>query len=161
MEQFLRLVSGIHEADHRRNGRSREAETRATTAWVLGQMLHILHPIMPYITEELWRQFVGGKNMLIAAKWPVLADTLVKKEAQAEITWLIRLISSVRTVRAELNVPAGGKIRLEIKDANTTTQKHLTTHANVIERMARLSGNPVSPNTCRKVPRRRLSTKRH
>ena len=120
-----------------------KAETRATTAWVLGQILHLLHPFMPYITEELWEQFVGSQSMLIGAAWPVLSDSVVKKEAQSEIDWLIRLISSVRTVRAELNVPAGAKIRLEVKDANTTTQKMLETHANVIERMARLSGAPV------------------
>ena len=120
-----------------------KVETRATTAWVLGQMLHVLHPFMPYITEELWTQFIGSKDMLITAAWPVLPEALVKKDAQSEVSWLIRLISAVRTIRAELNVPAAAKIRLEIKDANTVTQKHLVTHAGVIERMARLSGAPV------------------
>lgn len=120
-----------------------KAETRATTAWVLGQMLHILHPFMPYITEELWEQFVGGTSMLMTAGWPSMPDAWVRKEAQNEINWLIRLISAVRTVRAELNVPAGAKIRLEIKDANATTQAMLATHAPVIERMARLSGAPA------------------
>jgi valyl-tRNA synthetase len=105
-------------------------------------MLHLLHPFMPYITEELWAQFVGSEQLLIKAAWPVLPDALVKKEAQSEIHWLIRLISAVRTVRAELNVPAAAKIRLEVKDANATTQKYLTTHADVIERMARLSAHP-------------------
>ena len=120
-----------------------KAETRATTAWVLGQMLHILHPFMPYITEELWTQFIGSKDMLISAKWPVLPDALVKKDAQNEINWLIKTISAVRTVRAELNVPGGAKIRLEVKDANAVTQKRLQTHSDVIEKMMRLSGAPV------------------
>jgi valyl-tRNA synthetase len=120
-----------------------KAETRATTAWVLGQILHVLHPFTPYITEELWTQFVGSEKMLISAAWPVLPDSVVKKEAQEEVSWLIKLISAVRTVRAELNVPAGAKIRLEIKDANAVTQKYLATHGSVIERMARLSSDPV------------------
>ncbi len=120
-----------------------KSETRATTAWVLGQMLHILHPFMPYITEELWTQFIGSQEMLIKSAWPVLPETVVKKDTQTEISWLIRLISAVRTVRAELNVPAGAKIHLEIKDANATTQKWLATHGGVIERMARLLEQPV------------------
>jgi len=127
-----------------------KVETRATTAWVLGQMLHILHPFMPYITEELWTQFVGSKDMLMTAAWPKLADALVKKEAQDEIHWLIKLISSVRTVRAELNVPAAAKIRLEVLGANATTQKHMATHSHVIERMARLSGAPTLTNAVAK-----------
>lgn len=114
-----------------------KAETRATTAWVLAQMLKILHPVMPYVTEELWGQIVGGK-MLISASWP---DTSIptKADAQTEINWLVRVISSLRTLRAELNVPAGAQIRLLVKDAGATTRARLKTHEALITKMARLS----------------------
>jgi len=123
-----------------------KAETRATTAWVLGQMLHFLHPFMPYITEELWEQFTGAETgMLITAAWPTLSDTLIKSEAATEMDWLIRLISSIRTVRAELNVPASAKVPLQIKDAAPATTARLTRHSAIIHRMARLSA--VTPVT--------------
>jgi valyl-tRNA synthetase len=92
-----------------------KAEIRATTAWVLGQMLHILHPFMPYITEELWAQFFVGKSMLIKAPWPELPESLVKKDAQGEIDWLIRFISHVRSTRSEFNIPLASQIELHIK----------------------------------------------
>ncbi|MDX2027535.1 MAG: valine--tRNA ligase [Alphaproteobacteria bacterium] len=115
-----------------------KAETRAATAWVLGQLLHFLHPFTPYITEELWNQFVGGK-MLMTDAWPVLPAALVKKDAEAEIGWLITIISTIRTIRAELNVPAGAKVQLQLKDASVETKARLERHESVITRMARLA----------------------
>ena len=79
-----------------------KTETRATTAWVLGQMLHFLHPFMPFITEELWDQFVGD-GLLMTQKWPVLADKIVV--ATTGINWVKKLIEEIRAVRVELNVP--------------------------------------------------------
>ena len=70
-----------------------KAETRATTAWVLAQMLKFLHPFMPYITEELWEQIVGDGKQLMSAAWPELPDSMLNKAAQDEMNWLIRLIS--------------------------------------------------------------------
>ncbi|MFA4993871.1 MAG: valine--tRNA ligase [Bdellovibrionales bacterium] len=122
-----------------------KAETRATTAWVLGQILHVLHPFMPFITEELWGEFTGSPNMLIAEKWP---DFRVKSESQAardEMNWLVRLISAVRTVRAELNVPAGSQIPLQIKGASKGTLDRLERHSAIVIRLARLSG--IAPET--------------
>ncbi|MGE3623275.1 MAG: valine--tRNA ligase [Bdellovibrionales bacterium] len=116
-----------------------KAETRATTAWVLGQMLHFLHPFMPYITEELWEQFVGG-SLLMTEKWPVLSDRLVDKTAQDEINWVIRMVGTVRTIRAELNVPAGAQVQLQLKDASAASRKRLETHQPIITRLARLAG---------------------
>ena len=79
-----------------------KAETRATTAWVLGQMLHILHPFMPFITEELWGQFVG-EGMLMTDAWPELADKLAGADRHQLV---MQLIEDVRATRVELNVPA-------------------------------------------------------
>ncbi len=113
------------------------AETRATTSWVLAQMLKILHPFMPYITEELWSKIVADGSMLIKASWPV-KDFETSATAQDEMNWVKGLISSVRTVRAELNVPGGAKIDLLIKDANDATKERLATHEAIIKKLTRL-----------------------
>ncbi|MGE4350839.1 MAG: valine--tRNA ligase [Bdellovibrionales bacterium] len=113
-------------------------ETRATTAWVLAQMLKIMHPFMPYITEELWAQIVGDDTMLMTTAWPT-SDIAIDKAAQDEMNWVTRLISSIRNVRAELNVPAGAQIAVKVKDANGTTQDRLATHDALIKKLARVS----------------------
>ncbi|MFX4222351.1 MAG: class I tRNA ligase family protein [Thalassobaculum sp.] len=82
------------------------AETRATTAWALNRALHLLHPIMPYITEELWASFgEEGDQLLVSRPWPALAGDLIDAKASAEMDWVVRLISEVRSIRAEMNVP--------------------------------------------------------
>ena len=113
-------------------------ETRATTAWVLAQMLKILHPFMPYITEELWAKIVGDNTMLMKAEWPT-SSISTDKEAQAEMNWVTRLIGSIRNVRAELNVPAGSQISLLVSGASKTTMQRFTTHDAIIKKLARLS----------------------
>jgi len=118
-------------------------ETRATAAWTLDQILLLLHPFMPFITEELNEHFrFVGDRPLITAKWPVLEglDTL---EAQAEMDWVVRLIVDIRAVRAELNVPPGAQIPCLVQDAAPETLARLERHAGYIHRLARLEG--VSP----------------
>ena len=84
------------------------AETQATTAWVLRQLVHLLHPVMPFITEELWRQLAGeGAGMLIRADWPDLPPDLHDPEAAAEMDWVVAAITAIRAIRTEVNVPAG------------------------------------------------------
>ncbi len=117
-----------------------KAETRACTAWAMGQILHILHPIMPFITEELWAQFTESKTMLIASRWPEIALPKDCEAAQGEMNWLVRLVSSIRAVRAELNVPAGAEIPLQIKGSSALTQARLEKYKTIVLRMARLSG---------------------
>jgi valyl-tRNA synthetase len=114
------------------------AETRVTTACVLGQVLRFLHPFMPYITEELWDQFIGG-GLLIKEKWPSMPETIIDKTAEEEINWLIRLISAIRTIRAELNVPPAAQIQLHMKDASAASRKRLEMHQPLIMRLARLA----------------------
>jgi valyl-tRNA synthetase len=117
-----------------------KAETRATAAYVLDQIVHLLHPFMPYVTEELFQSFDGKRGLLITRKWPDLPRSLHDDEAEAEVNWVIRLISGIRSVRSDLNVPAGAKVPLTLVEASKETEQRLTTYRALIERLARLEG---------------------
>ena len=115
-------------------------ETRAVTALVLRETVKLLHPVMPFITEELWDK-LGHRaehGALIGQPWPEAAAT--DAAADAEMGWLVRLISDIRSARAELNVPAGAKLKLLVVGADATTQQRLGTHRAAIERLARIEG---------------------
>ncbi|MBP2294741.1 valine--tRNA ligase [Azospirillum rugosum] len=122
------------------------AETRATTAWVLDEILHMLHPVMPYITEELWEQLSPERaNRLISSEWPQHGADLIDPAARDEMDWVVRLISSVRSMRSEMNVPPAAQIDLKLKDAGPESLKRLDTHRDLILRMGRLAGaEPLS-----------------
>jgi valyl-tRNA synthetase len=116
-----------------------KAETRATMAWVLGELLHLLHPLMPFISEEIWEQLAGAAaGRLITARWPVYPDAQSDAAATEEMGWVVRLISSVRAMRSEMNVPAGAKITLLLKDASPASLARLAAHRDLILRLARL-----------------------
>ncbi|WP_193335811.1 valine--tRNA ligase [Devosia beringensis] len=118
-----------------------KVETRATAAWALDQILTILHPFMPFVTEELWAE--TGKfgtprdNMLILTRWPDLAG-LEDAAADADLTWLIDVINNVRSVRSEMNVPASAKLSLVVVGASETTLRRLVAGTSLITRLARL-----------------------
>ncbi|MEX1206609.1 MAG: class I tRNA ligase family protein, partial [Dongiaceae bacterium] len=112
-------------------------ETRAAAAWALDRLLHLLHPFMPFVTEELWAA-TGGTGPLISADWPVFDAGLVDEAAAAELDWAIRLISAVRAVRSEMNVPAAARVPLRLRDANATTLARLAAHRDQITLLARL-----------------------
>jgi valyl-tRNA synthetase len=116
-----------------------KAETRACTAWVLGQLLHLLHPFMPYITEELWPQ-LGSANssLLITEPWPDFATLALDSEAGADLDWVIRLVSEIRTLRAEMNVPPGPQIPVLIRDAGERTRARLAAYDDLIRRLGRI-----------------------
>ncbi len=120
------------------------AETRAATGWALGQILHLLNPMMPFLTEELWQQLAAERqearpdDLLLAAPWPDLEALPRDAEAVAEMDWVVRLIGTVRAVRAEMNVPASAQIGLLIKDAGPATAQRLARHQALILRLARL-----------------------
>jgi valyl-tRNA synthetase len=123
------------------NGADEEAaaETRATAAWVLDQILLTLHPFMPFITEELNEHFgfVAGRP-LITADWPIYPPSLQAPEAKAEMDWVVRLITEIRAVRAEMNVPAGAQIPCVVQGASPEMLARLQRHAGYILRLARL-----------------------
>ncbi len=115
------------------------AETRAATAFVLDQLLHLLHPVMPYITEELWRRTSEERpGMLMTDPWPEFEDSLIDADTAAEMDWVVRLVSQVRTIRSEMRVPPGARIPLLLKDAGAGTQERLQTHRDLIIGLARL-----------------------
>ena len=115
-----------------------KAETRATTAFVLDQALKMLHPFMPFVTEALWAETGTRDTQLIVAEWPQL-DGLQDAEATAEMDWLINLVTDIRRLRAEMNIPAGAKLSLVAVGADTEVAARLQRHDALIQRMARLS----------------------
>jgi valyl-tRNA synthetase len=125
------------------NDEAAKAETRATTAWALDQVLKLLHPFMPFITEELWARLVEvgieRENLLSLSSWPAFAG-LANKAADEEIGWLVKLVSEVRSVRSEMNVPAGAKIPLVLVGASKTSRARAEHHEDTIARLARLDG---------------------
>ncbi len=123
-----------------------KAETRATAAWVLDQILHLLHPFMPFITEELWEQLAEGReNRLISAVWPK-NDVAQDAEAAAEMDWVVKVISEIRSARAEMNVPPGGKLAALLKEAGPVTKARLATHRDLIMTLARLESVELAEN---------------
>jgi valyl-tRNA synthetase len=127
-------------------GDQAKAETRATTAWARDQILKLLHPFMPFITEELWAAtaVVPRDSLLLVASWPSI-DIPSATAASAEMNWVIDLIKGVRSVRAEMNVPAGAKIPLVLNGASEISATRLAKHIDVIATLARLSSAEAAP----------------
>ena len=113
------------------------AETRAVTGWALDQILVMLHPVMPFLTEELWHKLGSRDGDLVVAEW-VAADLPADAAASADIEWLIGLVSEVRSARTELNVPPGVKLGYSVEGASADVTTRLAANAPAIERMARI-----------------------
>ncbi|NIJ15141.1 valine--tRNA ligase [Sphingobium vermicomposti] len=118
-----------------------DEETRAVAGWAFDQILVMLHPFMPFITEELWHAMASSaqprEGDLIVARWPQ-ALYAVDSEAQAEIDWLIRLISAMRTARTELNVPPGAKLPVIVHDASEETRRRIDRQGAALARLGRV-----------------------
>jgi valyl-tRNA synthetase len=113
-------------------------ETRAVTAFVLRETVKLLHPVMPFITEELWDK-LGHRaehGMLIGQPWPKPPAT--SAAADAEVDWLVKLISEIRSARAELNVPPGAKLSLLVVGANDITKQRLAANSAAIGHLSRV-----------------------
>ena len=116
---------------------SMDEETRAVAGWAFDQILVMLHPFMPFITEELWNLTGTRQSELIVARWPQ-ALYAIDQEAQAEIDWLIRLISAMRTARTELNVPPGAKLGVVVHDASEETRRRIDRQGAALARLGRV-----------------------
>jgi valyl-tRNA synthetase len=118
-----------------------KAETRATAAWARDTLLKVLHPFMPFITEELWARTAGSEgrdSLLIEAAWPVLTAPAGFDQAQTELDWVIELVKGVRSIRAEMNVPPSARIALLLKGASAQSLDRLARNKEIILQLARL-----------------------
>ncbi|WP_085900249.1 valine--tRNA ligase [Kiloniella majae] len=116
------------------------SETKATIAWVLAQTLHLLHPIMPYITEELWENLGNeGATPLISSSWPKFDERHTDANVDKEMDWVIKLISDIRATRAELNTPPKLKAPLLLKDGSDVVKAKVDQYKDVVKWLAGLS----------------------
>ncbi len=121
-------------------------ESQATTAFVIDEICKLLHPFMPFITEELWAiKGEEGQKLLCLTQWP-LYQNLESVSAKTEINWLIEAISQIRSVRAEMSVPAGAQIPLLIINASATVKEQATRWNDALKRLARLSDISFADN---------------
>ncbi len=122
------------------NDEQLKSETKATTAFVLNQVLHLLQPLMPYITEEIWQELLGKSDeMLMLKAWPEVKDYQFISSL-AEIRWVIEVITIIRSVRAELNVPAATNIQVIVQGADEAVKHRLAAYKDFIFKMARVAG---------------------
>jgi valyl-tRNA synthetase len=114
-----------------------KAECQQVMNWVLTQSLILLHPIMPFITEELWG-LMGKDGLLCHADWPELGDDLVDADAASEMLWVIQIIENIRSTRAQMNVPAGLYVPLIQTEADAAAKLAWANNEALIKRLARV-----------------------
>ncbi|MEG3146841.1 valine--tRNA ligase [Sphingomonas sp. RT2P30] len=136
---YLELIKPVFSGEERG---SIDEESKKVAGWVLDQILVLLHPFMPFITEELWHALADPahprENDIIVAKWPMADARAIDPAASKEIDWLIRLVGEVRGARTELNVPPGARLTAYVRDAGPETTARLATQGAVIARLARI-----------------------
>jgi valyl-tRNA synthetase len=132
---YLEFTKSILDSDDDQS----KTETRATAGWVLSQILHLLNPIMPFITETLWKEFSNDCQMLLTTPWPTYDSGLKDPTIAAEMDWVVHLISIIRSIRVEMNVPAAIRIPCLLKDASPVIIGRLEAHGSLIKQLARLS----------------------
>lgn len=110
-------------------------ETRATAAWVLDRILVILHPFMPFVTTKLWDNTPNRETKLIHAQWPQVDET---NNNTQEIDWAIDLITNIRSLRANMNLPAGAKLTVYLKDMSEVSASYLPQMEKIVCSLARL-----------------------
>jgi valyl-tRNA synthetase len=114
------------------------AETQTTMKWVLDQCLILLHPIMPFITEELWSTSGTRPKMLIHADWPAYTTDLVDRDADQEMNWVIGLIENIRSARAQMHVPAGLHVPILASQIDARGRAAWDRNETLIRRLARV-----------------------
>ncbi|TCM19467.1 valyl-tRNA synthetase [Novosphingobium sp. PhB165] len=114
-----------------------DEETKAVAGWVLDQILVMLHPFMPFVTEELWSKMGARDQDLIVAAWPA-PEASVDGEAKAEVEWLIALIGNLRGAKSELGIAPGARLTAYVADPSDATRAVIGRNGTVIDRLARL-----------------------
>ncbi len=123
------------------------AETRAVAGWALDQILVLLHPVMPFLTEELWGKLAPRDHDLIIAAWPVTGPALIDTEAAADIDWLIELIGGIRAQRLETGFNPADKIPVCPTGATQAQVDRLNRNVVAIERIARIQPAKIDMST--------------
>ncbi|WP_112873586.1 valine--tRNA ligase [Paracoccus endophyticus] len=118
-------------------------ETRQTMRWVIEQSVTLLHPIMPFVTEEIWALTGQRARMLVHGDWPAYGAELIDADADRQMNWVIGLIEAVRSARAQMGVPAGARLDLIVTEADDAARAALAANGALIERLARVTP-PVS-----------------
>ncbi len=133
---FLEFAKPVFTSDNAEEA----AEIRAVAAHVLGMILRLLQPVVPFITDTLWHAFgFGEEGSLINAPWPLPPQPLEAQDAQRECDHIIRLITEIRTVRSEMNIPPSLMAPVLFKDASPETLERVNRWADSVRRMARIS----------------------
>ena len=114
-------------------------ETRQTMGWVIDHCLILLHPIMPFITEELWETLSKRNEMLVHCDWPEYDSELIDHAADLEMNWVVNLIESIRSARAQLRVPAGLKIPMIFLEMDSEAKQAWENNSEMIQKLARIT----------------------
>jgi valyl-tRNA synthetase len=127
------------------NGEDGEAlaESRATAHWIFAEFLRIAHPIIPFITEELWKSF-GDGSLLLGNTWPLYGRATVDPpyrdaQAQEEMRWLVNLVTEIRSRRSEFNVPPGSATPLNFYEVTPEIDARIRRHEVILKRLGRIS----------------------
>ena len=142
---YVELVKPVLSEGAGEEGRRLAEETRAVAAWAFDQILVMLHPFMPFVTEELWHGMGARPYDLIVARWPE-PQAAMDAGARAEINGLVEVIAGARALRAELNIPWTAKLTPHLIGADGDTLQRLTANAPTLLRMAKLDP-PVTADT--------------
>jgi valyl-tRNA synthetase len=133
---FLELSKPLLKTEHR-------TQVQSTLLYVLDQALRLLHPIMPFVTEEIWQEVKNKRGLkaesIMISEFPTTDEQLLDVQAEQEINWIKTLTLAIRQIRSEMNIPPAKTLSVLLAQANTTDQHCLTTHEQLIITMARLS----------------------
>jgi valyl-tRNA synthetase len=146
---YLELVKPVLSGDDA----EAKAETRGAAAWGLGQILHLLHPVMPFVTEEMWHELGYADRPLITAPWPRLQGLPVDNKAVDEIDWIIRFVGAIRSARSELNVPPAAELEVIVENAGETTRRRIARHHVALATTARLKTIEVAADKLPVMPK--------
>ncbi len=141
---YLELIKPVSVGDERG---SIDPESKAVAGWVLDQILVLLHPFMPFITEELWHAMApeGAPRAhdLIVAQWPMADARSLDPAAEQEIDWLIATISAVRAQRIELGISPAAKLPAKLVGGSPLSQRYFAANVDTLQRLARLESIEV------------------
>lgn len=112
---------------------------------VLSALLRLLHPFMPFVTEEIWHKLPGATGSIMVAPFPVFQAELVDPAAEAEMNLLMAVITAVRNLRGEMNIPPSTKVPVQLLSGNTEALRILASHAKSLEILAKIESLAFNP----------------